>query len=323
MAKKGKSKGTIKGWFFRQFVKIFIITAIVGGAGYWWYSNQDEKKQQEVREYITDQAEYASDRISPELQRAWEWISSQFRKDKAVAVSATELEGDNRFFIGGAPKTETNLLILENTAYIVGYDEYTRNPAWVAYKAIFNPSGQTAERPGSFDTDFRTKSRVTHNDYTRSGYDRGHMAPNYAIGKGYGERAQMETFLMSNIVPQKPNLNRRIWREIEQIIANDYVENFREIWVITGPIYEGSVHRLPSGVAVPTSFYMILADVTDKDELRLLGFIIPQEVEARADPASFLVSVDEIEAKTQIDFFALLNDTLENTLEQAAPVRLW
>ncbi len=55
--------------------------------------------------------------------------------------------------------------------------------------------------------DTLTIAKVTHNDYTHSGYDRGHMAPNYAIATRYGQEAQKETFLMSNIVPQLGNLN--------------------------------------------------------------------------------------------------------------------
>ena len=62
------------------------------------------------------------------------------------------------------------------------------------------------------------------------------MAPNYLIATRYGKVAQRETFLMSNIVPQTPELNRGPWRILEQIVADDLTAQGVELWVITGPV---------------------------------------------------------------------------------------
>ena len=80
--------------------------------------------------------------------------------------------------------------------------------------------------------DPRTRAKVNHYDYTNSGYDRGHMAPNYGIALSHGVKAQMKTFLMSNITPQQTALNTGIWRELEMNVANNYNRRFNEIWIL-------------------------------------------------------------------------------------------
>ena len=52
-----------------------------------------------------------------------------------------------------------------------------------------------------------------HSDYTNSGYDRGHMAPNADFNDTY-ENALM-TFFIANIWPQTPEVNRVEWLRTE------------------------------------------------------------------------------------------------------------
>jgi DNA/RNA endonuclease G (NUC1) len=52
-----------------------------------------------------------------------------------------------------------------------------------------------------------------HNDYTNSGYDRGHMAPNADFNDTY-ENA-LATFFIANIWPQTPHVNRVEWLKTE------------------------------------------------------------------------------------------------------------
>ena len=52
-------------------------------------------------------------------------------------------------------------------------------------------------------------SLPSHNDYTRSGYDRGHMAPNADFNDT--EENAILTFFIANIWPQTPAINRGEW----------------------------------------------------------------------------------------------------------------
>ncbi len=85
---------------------------------------------------------------------------------------------DDRSFFGGVPIRTTyphTITLLDNRAFVVGYDEVRRVPAWAAYRLFPNPETFDFDRPSRFSIDERTTARVSHNDYTNSGFSRGHM----------------------------------------------------------------------------------------------------------------------------------------------------
>ncbi|MBN1554900.1 MAG: DNA/RNA non-specific endonuclease [Phycisphaerae bacterium] len=222
----------------------------------------------------------------------------------------------------GLPKTDKPLTILHNIGYVAGYCETLKNPAWVVYCVAAAKKPVTHKRPPRFKVDIRTKAKVRHEDYSRSGYDRGHMAPNYAIDTRYGREAQLETFLMSNVCPQKPNVNQGVWRELEMLIAKDYTNRYGEVWVIIGPIFDQGKKTIGDGVSVPCRFFMILATET-KDGVRVLAFIIPQSAPQKANPERYLTSVNEIEKLTGLDVLHELPDELEEEIESGKAAKLW
>jgi endonuclease G len=213
------------------------------------------------------------------------------------------------------------LLILESTGFIVGYDDDRNNPAWVSYRIFEMATLDSGQRPRRFKEDPRTLSKVTHEAYTRSGFDRGHMAPNYAIATRYGREAQFETFLMSNIVPQSPELNQGPWRKLEEMISG-YAQKYDEVWVVTGPLYDDRPEYIGPEVEVPDGFFKIVVDETPSG-LRVLAFNFPQDVQRRDNPARFLTTVDAIEELSGLDFFSELPDDVEERVEGVRGARLW
>jgi len=94
-------------------------------------------------------------------------------------------------------------------------------------------------------------------DYVRSGFDRGHMAPN---GDMPTENAQYQSFSLANMVPQNPKNNQILWEGIEEVTRNLARED-GEVYVVTGPIFEGSsLQRIGGRVLVPTSIYKAIYD---------------------------------------------------------------
>ena len=148
------------------------------------------------------------------------------------------------------------------------------------------------------------------------------MAPNYAIATRYGKYAQHETFLMSNVIPQKPGVNRFIWKDLEMLVAKRYGLYLNEIWVVTGPVYSEPVELLDSGVPIPSGYYKILIDQKDKN-VRVMAFLVESESPPYTRIKTCLVSVDEIEKRTGLDFFPSLPDQMQQQIESEASGRLW
>jgi len=211
---------------------------------------------------------------------------------------------------------------IENRGYCVGYSDSMKNPLWVAYRIFDVPKLSSGKRPSGFRIDSRTRARVRHSDYTRSGYDRGHMAPNYGIATRYGRDAQKETFLMSNVIPQTPRVNRGIWKDLEMRVAKRYGRHMGEVWVITGPVFEKPVKKLQSGVPIPSHYYKIMVD-EQGGNLRALAFLIEKNCPPYTRISQRLVSIDELERRTGLDFFPDLNEGVQQQLESESATRLW
>ena len=226
----------------------------------------------------------------------------------------------------GVPQTQTGFTshILRNHGFILEYSETLKNPLWVTYK-VTEKRFKNGKRPSRFDSDWRTLAAVTHDDYTRSGFNRGHLAPNYVIASRYGREAQLDTFKMSNISPQTPNLNQKSWQRLEELIANDFSKWHGDFWVVTGPIFSASPKTIArSGVAIPEAFFKILVKPAhEKAPAKALAFIFPQDAKPKASLMTFLTTIDDIENKTHIDFFTQLDDSVEAELESGTTPDLW
>ena len=253
------------------------------------------------------------------------WAVMVERNRTASPATTTRTDSSELRIYGGLPNSAAYghpIVVLTNFGYLSGYCEARRNPAWVSFSISSITVGSTAKRLTKFITDTRTTSRVAHQDYTGSGYDRGHMAPNYAIGTRYGHEAQRETFLMSNISPQSRELNQIWWRILEEKEANDFAVRLERVWVVTGPVFTGDVKKLPSGVDVPTAFYRIILD-EEHGQPRVLAFIAPQTVTGHEPLAQFLTSVREVERQTGLDFHPQLPKDVQDRMETVKAARVW
>ncbi|KAL8195936.1 UNVERIFIED_CONTAM: hypothetical protein K2H54_000210 [Gekko kuhli] len=74
----------------------------------------------------------------------------------------------------------------------------------------------TVKRTNKFaeDKEVPVQFRATLADYHRSGYDRGHQAP--AADMRSTTTTMKESFLLTNMTPQLPELNRGSWRILEE-----------------------------------------------------------------------------------------------------------
>lgn len=304
-------------WGRRILIGFNLLILLAGGG---WYLAQPVERKTEIRHLVGNYMDREKQVNLPEL--AWD-LWQYYYGDQFVV---SDFKGDDSFIYGGTPDTShfgTKVRLLQNAGYSVGYSDSRKNPVWVAYR-LFDQAElkKPGERPDGFDVDSRTFAKVRSDDYTNSGYDRGHLAPNYGIALCYGREAQEETFLMSNIVPQKHGMNAGPWKELEMRAAVNYPARYQEVWVIAGPVFGDNPSITKGGVPIPDACYKIMIDETS-GKLRLQAFLMPQEIPDGAGPERFLTSVDEIEKLTAIDFLPELDDAAEDKLEARVAGSVW
>lgn len=212
---------------------------------------------------------------------------------------------------------------LRNNGFMIGYSEKLANPLWVTYR-VTQTKKHYGKRP-SFQADWRSLAHIRHEDYTGSGYDRGHMAPNYVIASRYGYSAQKDTFLMTNITPQKPSFNQKIWQRLEEVSADFFSKQFGTFWVVTGPIFDSNPKTLKNApVAIPKAFYKIfIRPQKEENPIIALAFIMPQDAKPKDSLLNYVTTIDEVEKQTGIDFFWQLEDSLESSLEASKNAQAW
>lgn len=317
-ARRRRSGGSAK--LAQWIVGLNLAVALLLGG---WYAVQPDTRQDEVDRLVRNAFERRKQVTV--LDIAWDIWQLYYADSAAGRIAA----GDKTHVYAGPPRATAEagrlgeVRILTNRGYAVGYSEPLANPVWAAYRTMdLERIPDPGKRPERFEVDRRTAARVAPDAYTGSGYDRGHLAPNYAIATRYGAAAQRETFLMSNIVPQRHALNAGLWRELEEKIATSYPARYGEIWTIVGPVFGPEPARLRGGVAVPEAFFKIVID-ENEGKLRTLALLVPQDAPAGVPPERFLVTIDEIERRTGLDFLSELEDEAERAVEARRSGRVW
>lgn len=186
--------------------------------------------------------------------------------------------------------------ILHKKAFDVCYSCKWKTPKLVVYRVDgdlmdrYNLSRKRLRfRP---DYQLPVKCRSYPKDYSRTGYDRGHLAPNAVFD--YDRKVQKETFLMSNIAPQKPKLNRKLWAKIERFVRM-LARKYGKISVITGVCgSSGTLGRKRHGVNVPAWWYKIIFLPNGK----MVSFMVPNENSVgRKRMKGFLTNMSDVEKR--------------------------
>ena len=156
----------------------------------------------------------------------------------------------DQFFPNGKEIVVPNTTVLCNTFYATVYDQNKEEAIFSTEK--FVPHTEKVERTNDFHADARLgKASPTPGDYDNTGYDRGHLVP---AADATNDEQMSDTFLMTNMTPQEPTVNRNSWRLLE---AN--IRNMNADYVVTGAVYTGSTKVVGKhNVHVPTSYYKLV-----------------------------------------------------------------
>lgn len=235
----------------------------------------------------------------------------------------------------GLPKLEKNETLINHTAMSLVYNEFHEQAKWVAHiitpdiiKGKSGRSNDFREDPlistgSAVELDYFIKTMLEDStyEYDGFGYDRGHLAPSADFR--WSEKALSESYFYSNMSPQVAEFNREKWADLEGLLRGYIYNNPNsQLYVVTGPILKKDLPHIERGqnkVSIPELFFKVALDIENK---RAIGFLMPNK-KIHYPLSSFAKSIDEIEEITGIDFYYLLNDSIEDSIESNFNITEW
>lgn len=217
--------------------------------------------------------------------------------------------------------------------YSLEYSYKYKHSYWIAYR-FDNTTGGNVGRNEAYkpDPELPSQYAAKHNDYTNSGYTRGHLCA--SSDRQYSKEANQQTFYMSNISPQSGNgfnQSGSAWNTGEdkvQAWGYNISRSTDTLYVVEGgTIGEGMIKGyIKNEIAIPKYFFMAVL-FRSGDNYKAIGFYMPHENlkddPDKKDPKKYLMSIDALEQETGIDFFHNLPDNIENTVEATYNVNDW
>ena len=217
--------------------------------------------------------------------------------------------------------------------YSLEYSYKYKHSYWIAYR-FDNTTGGNVGRNEAYkpDPELPSQYAAKHNDYTNSGYTRGHLCA--SSDRQYSKEANQQTFYMSNISPQSGNgfnQSGSAWNTGEdkvQAWGYNISRSTDTLYVVKGgTIGEGMIKGyIKNEIAIPKYFFMAVL-FRSGDNYKAIGFYMPHENlkddPDKKDPKKYLMSIDALEQETGINFFHNLPDNIENTVEATYNVNDW
>jgi endonuclease G len=212
---------------------------------------------------------------------------------------------------------------IDERYYVTSYNSKKEVPNWASWRLVAADLGN-APRQNDFRADALlppTFTPVGPDDYKGSGYDRGHMCP--AGDRTSTVDANSATFLMTNMQPQKHELNAGPWEELESFERTLASDQGKQVFIMAGGIFDAMPPTIGKGIAVPRASYKIVvvlapgqgaSDVTA--DTTLYAVIMPNQTTVTGTHwQDYLVSVDDIELETGYDFLNRVPDAITAVLE--------
>ncbi len=211
--------------------------------------------------------------------------------------------------------TSTTDVVVNYDHFSLSFSDAHKQSEWMAYELSYDLLDQkVATRHSSFSEDKNIKTgSAKPSDYTKSGYDRGHLVP--AADMAFSEIGMRQSFLMSNVSPQLPAFNRGVWKELEEQVR-DWVKANRHMYIITGAILtKPEIDRIGrnKNIPVPSHFYKVLLDLK-LPEQKGIAFIMPNE-KSTLPLSEYMVTIDSLETLTGITFFPTLPEDLKKQVK--------
>lgn len=211
--------------------------------------------------------------------------------------------------------------VITYCGFTSSYNHVTLIPNWVAYELTANEvAGQCSYKP-SFSWDPNLKgSQASREDYSNSGWDKGHMAPRADMK--WSEQSLIESYYFTNVCPQNHEMNAYDWCSIEKLTRR-MASAYGSVYVICGPIITNNKYGTIGGghVMVPDAFFKALLIYVD-NEYHSIAFVVPNEPD-RHPVEEYVCSVDELETMIGMNLFFNLDDDIEEIVESTVNMNFW
>lgn len=247
-------------------------------------------------------------------------------KDKTpITVPDTTLPYNSIHLALGLPvdADSTDDYILVKSQYALSYNKNLNVANWVSWELNASWFGDVSRYGGNFMQEPLLPEgyyRVTHNDYTNSGYDRGHMVRSEERTKTAEDNKS--TFYTTNILPQMPDLNQGVWLNLEYYCEDLCKQNNKELFVIAGGIFR-TKNKLKGVVTVPDSCFKIVI-ILDKDqglnnitsETPVIAVVMPNIAGIRNDKwDKYKTTIRRIEGSTGYNFLSRVKQSIQDVIE--------
>ena len=247
--------------------------------------------------------------------------------DTRLEVPATTKSASNTILIHTVPSYGVN--------YIVEWDNQKRAQRWTAYQMYNGNSGTSWNRNNWYSTEWGGDPfqpdpalpedvRTELSDYRGSGYTRGHIIP--SADRLNSKEANEQTFYLSNMHPQKYAFNGApgVWGEMENFMRGNWNQwNFRDVLYVVkgGTIRDDQIKEYVNRLLVPQYFFMATV-CQNGSSYKGIAFWANHDEPSRT-VKSCIITIDELEKKTGIDFFCNLPDDIETEVESQVDYAFW
>jgi endonuclease G, mitochondrial len=218
------------------------------------------------------------------------------------------------------PAAIENEVLIDKTGYSVSYNCDFNIANWVAYELTRDETRSKVKRKNNFIADPMLSScLVVPDDYIRSGYDKGHLAP--SADMCWSLLTMKESFYLTNMAPQKPRFNRGMWKRLEDQTRDWATEN-DSVFIVTGPVLKTGLPTIGSNrISVPEAFYKVIFDFSGP-EVKGIAFVMANKRLTGA-VSEYAVSIDSVEKLTGLDLFYNLPDDTESFIESTINIKDW
>ena len=219
-------------------------------------------------------------------------------------------------------------------SFSIYYDADYYLPLWVAYPLCYGNiegSGSRVNDWGILDPNIPEEKQLYMKYSYNGSYDRGHMLPSASrLGSNDDNR---QTFYPTNMTPQLSGLNQKKWATIEGQVR-DWAYGCDTLYVVTGAVVQTAGGDEPINytycksdsskqVAIPNYYYKALLQYRKPSTYQAIAIWVPHKAATGAATLNDVMTIDELEELTGLDFFVGLDDAIEARVESKTDNLYW